>query len=66
MDVLAAYALDHGDIDIVYGRDTAPATEAPSARLLSAGREWLWRRLRGYPSLHERKQALMSALRLER
>jgi hypothetical protein len=63
-DVLAAYALDHGDIEIVYGPEPPanPAAQDGLACWIAAGQEWLWKRRRGYASLEERKAALAARL----
>lgn len=70
LDILEGHLLDHGDIDGVFGPDGAPLMNCATAPLLSAGREWLsdarrrgWQRWRGYPSLRERKAALLAQLK---
>jgi predicted Zn-dependent protease len=61
-DVLERYALDHGDIDVVFGPEHLSDGTNPG-RWLIAGQRWLWQRARGYPTLRERKAALLSRLR---
>lgn len=64
LDMLAAYALDHGDVDIVYGPDEVP--DPPHGDWGRRGRQvrhWLWQRVRGYPSIDERKEGLLARLR---
>jgi len=67
-DTLEAHALDHGDLDIVFGPDEAPrhrtaaAESSPLDSLenwIAKARAWNWRRWRGYPSIRERKVALL-------
>jgi peptidase M48-like protein len=59
-DVIEAYALDHGDIEIVFGPLSVPdRPEGDFARWTASLREWAWRRARGYPSLRDRKAALL-------
>ena len=59
-DILEAHALDHGDLDAVFG--PAPCEHADS--VLERARRWGWQRLRSHPPIRERKAAL--AARLER
>jgi Zn-dependent protease with chaperone function len=58
-DVLEADALDHGDVEGVFGPDAAYAAElGEMAEWRSELEVWLWERARGYPSLRERRAAL--------
>ncbi len=58
-DVLEADALDHGDVDGVYGPEAAYAPEMDGTPEWRSELEvWLWERARGYPSLRERRAAL--------
>ena len=66
-DILEAYATDHGDLDMVFGSDeglVAAAAGTGGPGWLSRARGWGWQRLRGYPSLRERRAALQDYLRL--
>lgn len=54
-DILEAYVLDHGDLDGVFGPDESANTD-----WLAQARAWTWQRMRGYPSLRERRAALQA------
>jgi hypothetical protein len=58
-DILAQHALDLGDIEGTFGPDS-DAEEDPTAETpwTSRLRTWVWERMRGYPSLQERRGAL--------
>ena len=58
-DILEVQALDHGDIDVVFGQEERPVD---AGRALSGLRSWTWRHLRGYPSIRDRKSALMERI----
>ncbi|MES2459071.1 MAG: M48 family metalloprotease [Armatimonadota bacterium] len=61
--ILEAYAVDHRDLDGVFGTDESltniPPGEFRDVRAwLQSVRGWTWQRLRGYPSLRERRTSL--------
>lgn len=61
---LELLALDVGDIDVVFGpEEERGLTGGVASPLRDAAQRWLWQRLRGYPSLHERRDALRKRLR---
>ena len=59
LEILAQHALDLGDTQSAFGLDTHDEDD-PSAEMpwMSRLRTWVWERMRGYPSLHERREAL--------
>ena len=58
-DILAQHALDLGDREGTFGLDTGSEEDAPGeAPWTSRLRTWTWERMRGYPSLQERREAL--------
>jgi hypothetical protein len=72
------YALDHGDIDIVFGPDDdalaaafvsalegrdPDSTWSKLSRWTSRATSWLWTRRRGYMGLRARRDALRAAVR---
>ena len=62
-DILEAYALDHRDLDIVYGPDAQlSSADAGMAGWLAQARTWGWQHSRGYPSLRERRTVLQAHL----
>ena len=61
-DVLQAYAIDHGDVEMAYGTENSGEDTQGLAGWLSKAKDWNWQRLRGYPSIPERKEALLARL----
>jgi hypothetical protein len=62
-DVFEAVALDHGDIDGVFGPEHVSDEDAHGiARWMAELHSWSWRRVRGYPCLRDRKGALLTRL----
>lgn len=62
-DLLESFALDEGDIDMVYGPDVDSDEElSPDAPLKTKIQIWLWQRLRGYLPIRDRKAALLHHL----
>jgi predicted Zn-dependent protease len=62
-DILEAYAVDHGDLDIVYGPDSEASPPAPGLRgLLARVSTSAWHHARGYLSIRDRKEALQARL----
>jgi hypothetical protein len=57
-DVFEAHLLDHGDLDGVYGPDLEHEEE-----WMRSIKQWLHHRERGYPSVHERRAALIARAR---
>ena len=58
-----AYALDHGDIDGVFGPDhTLEAPQHGVSHTMTVLHDWIWQRVRGYPSIHARRDALRERL----
>jgi predicted Zn-dependent protease len=67
-DIMEAYAVDHRDLDGVFGTDESLTDhQSDDAGHLKGWlrdlRGWTWHRLRGYPSLRERRALLMAQLR---
>jgi hypothetical protein len=61
-DVLEMAMLDAGDVQGVFGPDSAIDAElAGDPRWMVELKEWMWERRRGYPSLRERKARLLAA-----
>ncbi len=66
-DILEAYAVDHRDLDGVFGTDESLAAkqrEDPNEwqRWLTQAHAWTWQRVRGYPSLRDRRATLITQL----
>jgi predicted Zn-dependent protease len=66
-DVLTRYALDHHDLDGVYGSDAELELDPAAAsnrlsRTLIELRLWAARHRRSHPSLHERRQTLLKQI----
>jgi Zn-dependent protease with chaperone function len=66
-DILSWYLLDHHDLDGVYGTDEEIELDPervtnPIARISTGLRLWRARHRRLHPSLHERRQALLSRI----
>ena len=62
-DVLQAHCLDLGDVDMAYGLDEAMLKADELDRDWLAGAKlWSWRKMRGYPSLRERKENLLAQM----
>jgi hypothetical protein len=58
-DVLEDEMLDYGDLDGVFGPDDmAPEPKGALGGWVNQARRWGWERLRGYPSLRERREVL--------
>jgi len=68
-DVLEAHLLDHGDLEGVFDREELEDTSARKSEGFAQWFEQVWdwtnQRVRRYPAIHKRKQALMTQL-LER
>lgn len=65
-DILQSYALDHRDLDLVFGSDASLSDGARGAqRWVTQAKTWGWKRLRGYPSIAERREHLRRRLRGE-
>ena len=67
-DIFEAYMVDHRDLDGVFGTDESltalPDDSDTSAQAwLRGARGWVWHRVRGYPSLRERRAALTAQFR---
>jgi predicted Zn-dependent protease len=59
-DILASYSLDYRDIDGVFGTEGSLANEVQAVRQWASRlKEWGRRRIRQYPPICERKQALL-------
>ena len=59
LTILAQHALDLGDTDGTFGLDTNAEDDEPGQTpWTSRFRIWTWERMRGYPSLQERREAL--------
>jgi hypothetical protein len=55
-DILERWALDYGDLDLVYGLDPESEDElSPEASIGTKARIWLWQRKRGYLPLQDRR-----------
>jgi hypothetical protein len=62
-DVLEAWALEKGDEEIVFGPPNARLVmDRELQRRLDSVRTWTWQRVRGYPSIRDRKAALLTRL----
>jgi hypothetical protein len=62
-DVLERWALDYGDLDMVYGLDPESEDElSPEASIGTKARIWLWQRQRGYLPLQDRRAVVRSHL----
>jgi predicted Zn-dependent protease len=62
-EILEAYALDHRDLDIVYGPNDEPQTSNTGVGALLRGmRSWTWEHVRGYECLMDRKETLLQRL----
>lgn len=62
-DVLQAHALDWGDVSMAYGPQTSQdSTLTGISGWISKAKDWNWQRMRGYPSIRERKEALLARL----
>ena len=60
-DILESDALDHGAVEGVFGPASVVDARLNGEAEWKLGlRKWLWERSRGYPSLHERRQALLA------
>lgn len=68
LEIAEAHLLDHGDLDGVFGSDEellrchSSTAALPNWGWLAEARRWGWQHLRGYPSLRERKAALLTQL----
>jgi Zn-dependent protease with chaperone function len=59
-DILEQHALNMGDLDIVYGPDeNADNHSDDNASWTSKSLIWAWQHIRGYPSIHDRRQMLL-------
>lgn len=56
-DVLETLTLDVRDVDGALGEDTPVGTNP----VIAQARHWLWERMRGYPSVRARREALLSS-----
>ena len=54
-DVLEKFALDMGDLDMVFGPDEADDELDPDAPLSTKLRIWIWQRTRGYLPIRDRR-----------
>ena len=66
--IFEAYMVDHRDLDGVFGTDESLAEhqddpDTSAQAWLRSARGWMWHRMRGYPSLRERRAALTAQLR---
>lgn len=62
-DILAQYALDVGDIEGTFGLDTDSEDVAPGETPWTTTlRTWTWERMRGYPGITDRRDALLRYL----
>lgn len=62
-DVLQAHCIDMGDLDMAYGLDDQlQPTDEKDENWLAEVKSWSWRRIRGYPSLRERKENLLAQM----
>jgi len=58
-EILSQHALDLGDTQVTFGLETNDEDdEAAEMPCTSRLRTWVWERMRGYPSLQERREAL--------
>jgi len=58
-EILSQHALDLGDTQVTFGLETNDEDdEAAEMPWTSRLRTWVWERMRGYPSLQERREAL--------
>lgn len=63
-DIMEAYAIDHGDLDIVFGPEDKVSTPASGLRgLLAKASASAWQHTRGYLSIRDRKEALQNRLK---
>ncbi len=65
-DILEAYSVDHRDLDGVFGTDESLADSRELGdvqRWLKGVRGWSRQRMRGYPSLRERRATMRTLLR---
>ena len=61
--LMEIYALNFGDLDIVYGPDDIlEAEESGVHGFIHSMRKWTWEHMRGYESLRDRKAALKAAI----
>ncbi len=59
LNILAQHSLDLGDTDGTFGVDTNAEDDEPGQTpWTSRLRTWTWERMRGYPSLQSRREAL--------
>lgn len=61
-DILEKYALDMGDLSMVFGPDESDDELSPDASLHTKLRIWLFQRARGYLPIRDRRQALLQYL----
>lgn len=62
-EILEAYALDHHDLDMVFGPDEPLRDGAAGVRRwVEQAKVWGWQRLRGYPAIRERKSAVLERM----
>jgi hypothetical protein len=61
-NVLEKFALDIGDLDIVFGPDISDDELDPDAPLSTRLRVWLWQRTRGYLPLRDRRREIVRHL----
>jgi hypothetical protein len=58
-DILEAYCIDHGDLDMVFGPDEMLVEQEQGVRrLLNSAATWKWQHARGYMPIRNRKAAL--------
>lgn len=62
-DILEQYALDLGDLDIVYGPDESDDELDEDAPWTTKAQIWAWQRKRGYLPIRDRRQMLLDHLR---
>jgi beta-barrel assembly-enhancing protease len=65
-DILESYALDLGDLDIVYGPDEADDELDDDAPWTTKAQIWAWQRWRGYLPIRDRRQMLLKHLESRR
>jgi predicted Zn-dependent protease len=62
-DILEAYAIDHRDLDIVFGTDHSLSDSTQAVRRwASQAKNWAWQRVRGYVPIRDRKELLLRRL----
>jgi hypothetical protein len=62
-DILEMYALDHRDIDMVFGPDSSMTEDAAGIkRWIGQAKTWGWQRMRRYLPIRDRKAALTQRL----